>query len=228
MPRIARVVFPGVPHHVTQRGNRREQVFFVDTDRYAYLNCFRKYADRHDLDVLAYCLMPNHVHMVVVPATGHALHRAMKPLHMRYAQHFNRVRRLSGRVWQGRYFSSPLDETYLWNAIRYVELNPVRAKLTNRAEDYPWSSAAGHCGLRLDSLLTSKPWWRRQVEGIGDWSGWLAAGDESESLAVLRRNTVKGLPCGSPSFIDALERATGRQILQRPQGRPRKVGSGKG
>ncbi len=228
MPRIARVVFPGVPHHVTQRGNRREQVFFVNTDRHAYLNYFREYAERHDLDVLAYCLMPNHVHMVVVPATAHALHRAMKPLHMRYAQHFNRVRRLNGRVWQGRYFSSPLDEIYLWNAIRYVELNPVRAKLTDRAENYPWSSAAGHCGLRVDSLLTSKPWWRRQVEGIGDWSGWLAAGDESESLAMLRRNTHKGLPCGSPSFIDALERATGRQILQRPRGRPRKVSAGKG
>jgi putative transposase len=228
MPRIARVVFPGVPHHVTQRGNRREQVFFANLDHYAYLNCLQDYAVLHELDVLAYCLMPNHVHMVVVPTTEHALHRAMKPLHMRYAQYFNRVRGLNGRVWQGRYFSSPLDETYLWNAIRYVELNPVRARLTDRAENFPWSSAAGHCGLRVDSLLTSKPLWRRQKEGIGDWSAWLAAGDEVASLAQLRRNTHKGLPCGSPGFIQALERATGRQILQRPQGRPRKASVGKG
>ena len=228
MPRVARVVFPGVPHHVTQRGNRREQVFFVNSDHFAYLNCMRQYAERYELDILAYCLMPNHVHMVVVPSTENALHKAMKPLHMRYAQHFNRVRGLNGRVWQGRYFSAPLDEAYLWNAIRYVELNPVRARLTYRAENYPWSSAAGHCGLRVDSLLTSKPHWRRQVEGIADWSGWLAMGDETESLTVLRRNTGKGLPCGSPGFIEALERATGRLILQRPQGRPRKARVKKG
>jgi putative transposase len=228
MPRVARVVYAGVPHHVTQRGNRREQVFFADSDYYTYLNCLRDYAVRNRLDILAYCLMPNHVHLVVVPATEHALHRAMKPLHMRYAQHFNRVRGLNGRVWQGRYFSAPLDETYVWNAIRYVELNPVRARLTARAENHSWSSAAGHCGLRVDSLLTSEPRWRHQVESIGNWSAWLGAGSATESLAVLRRNTAKGLPCGSPGFIQALERVTGRLIQQRPQGRPRKVGVKKG
>ena len=151
MPRIAGVIFPGVPHHVTQRGNRKGQVFFNDEDRWAYLDLLRDYAERHTLEVLAYCLMTNHVHLVVLPRTADALPQALKPLHMRHAQRINRVHGWNGHLWQGRYFSSPLDEDYVWAAIRYVELNPVRSRMTERAENYPWSSAAAHCGAdRVD------------------------------------------------------------------------------
>jgi putative transposase len=221
MPRLPRTVCAGVPYHVTQRGNRREQVFFTDQDRLAYLRWLRGYTTKHDVDVLAYCLMTNHVHLIVVPATEEGLHRTLKPLNMRYAQRINRSQGWKGHVWQGRFFSSALDDAYLWAAIRYVECNPVRARMADKAEDYPWSSASAHCGMRSDPLLTEKPLWQRRFEAISDWSAWLALGDEQRSLEVLRLHAAKGLPCGSPQFIETLEKATGRLLQYRPQGRPK-------
>lgn len=223
MPRVARIVCPGLPHHVTQRGNRRGTVFFTDADRAAYLQWFSDYSSKHSVDVLAYCLMTNHVHLVVVPATGHSLHRALRPLHMRYAQRINRARKWNGHLWQGRYFASPLDENYAWAAIRYVEQNPVRARMIGKAEDYAWSSAAAHCGYRSDPVLTTDPAWRRQCEAVGDWSAWLANAGDRESVDVLRRHANKGLPCGSTSFVEMLEKSTGRILRCRPRGRQRKT-----
>jgi putative transposase len=153
MPRVARSVFAGVAHHVTQRGNRRENVFFSDEDRRTYLAWLREYCLKHDVQVLAYCLMPNHVHLILIPQRESGLERVLKPLHMRYAQRVNRKRGWKGHLWQGRYFSSALDEAYLWAALRYVERNPVRAKLAIEAENYRWSSAAAHCKMRADELL---------------------------------------------------------------------------
>lgn len=222
MPRLARTVCAHVPHHITQRGNRREKVFFTDDDRHAYLGWLKEYAGKHEVEILAYCLMPNHIHLVAVPATEDSLQQALKPLHMRYAQRINRARGWKGHVWQGRFFSSALDEAYLWAAVRYVERNPVRAKIVRKAENYLWSSASGHCELRQDALLTKKPFWRKQFEAIGDWSAWLAEGDEPEKLNVLRRNVDKGLPCGAEKFIQKLEKLTGRPLQYRPRGRPRK------
>ena len=222
MPRLARTVCARVPHHITQRGNRREKVFFTDDDRHAYLNWLREYAEKHRVDVLAYCLMTNHIHLVAVPETEDGLHQALKPLHMRYAQRINRARGWKGHLWQGRFFSSALDDAYLWAAIRYVERNPVRAKMVRKVENYAWSSAAAHCGLRSDAVLTSKPFWHKQFDSIGNWSAWLAEGDEPEKLEVLRRNVEKGLPCGSRAFIQKLERIVGRALQYRPRGRPRK------
>lgn len=223
MPRLARTVCAQVPHHITQRGNRREDVFFTDEDRQAYLGWLKEYAEKHKVDILAYCLMTNHIHLIAVPSTEEGLQQVLKPLHMRYAQRINRERGWKGHVWQGRYFSSALDDDYLWAAIRYVERNPIRAKMVRKAENYRWSSAGWHCGLRPDPLLTTKPTWRRQFEGIGGWSAWLAEGDEPEKLEVLRRNVDKGLPCGSEKFIQKLEKLTGRALQYRPRGRPRKA-----
>ena len=136
MPRVARTVFAGLPHHVTQRGNRREDVFFTDDDRRTCLAWLKAYCDEHAVAILAYCLMTNHVHLIAVPDSEDGLHRALKPLHTRYAQRINRSRGWHGHVWQGRFFSSPLDEPYLWAALRYVERNPVRARMVRRAETY--------------------------------------------------------------------------------------------
>jgi putative transposase len=197
-------------------------VFFTEEDRQAYLNWLSDYAQKYDVEILAYCLMTNHIHIVAVPSTEEGLQQVFKPLHMRYAQRVNRARGWKGHVWQGRYFSAPLDEAYLWAAIRYVERNPVRAKLVRKAENYLWSSAAAHCGLKEDKLLTTKSTWRKEFESIGDWSSWLAEGDEPEELEVLRRNVERGLPCGSEKFIEKLEKMTGRVLRFRPQGRPRK------
>ena len=222
MPRLARTVCAQVPHHITQRGNRREDIFFTDEDRQAYLGWLKEYAEKYEVAILAYCLMTNHIHLIAVPATETGLQQVLKPLHMRYAQRFNRTQGFKGHVWQGRFFSSALDDDYLWAALRYVERNPVRAKMVRKAENYRWSSAGGHCGLRPDPLLTEKSYWRKQFEGVGDWSAWLAEGDEPEKLEVIRRNVDKGLPCGSDKFIHKLEKMTGKVLQYRPRGRPRK------
>lgn len=228
MPRLARTVFAGVPHHVTQRGNRREDVFFSDEDRQAYLAWLKHYADTHGVDILAYCLMSNHIHLILVPASAEGLRQTLKPLHMRYAQRINRANNWKGHLWQGRFFSSALDEAYLWAAIRYVERNPVRAGMVRKAEDYRWSSAGAHCGLRPGEILTGKSSWRRQFAGIGDWSAWLGEADEADKLDVLRRHADKGLACGSEKFILKLEEQTGRALHYRPRGRPRKGDDEKG
>lgn len=218
MPRRARIVFPGVPHHVTQRGNHRDPVFFSPGDREYYLHRLRELADAHAVGVTAYCLMPNHVHLVLVPATPNGLYRALKVVHGHYAQRVNRMWGLKGHLWQGRYFSSPLDADYFGNAVRYVELNPVRAGLARKAEEYPWSSAAAHCGLRSDPLVTDRP--RPSVlAGIGDWSRWLAAGVSADCCEMLRRHSRQNLPCGSPAFVDELERLAGVPLRHKPTGR---------
>ena len=219
---MPRVVSPGIPFHVTQRGNRRGSVFFSDYDREWYLSTLAIYCRRHSIAVLAYCLMTNHVHLVLVPGTVNSLHEALRPLHMRHAQRINRLQSWSGHVWQGRYFASALDERYMWAAIRYVELNPVSAGLSRRAEDYRWSSAAAHCQLRNDPVLTTAPQWTELLSQVRDWRAWLEQGEDPEEQFVLQRNTVKGLPCGSEEFIGALESITGHSLQHRSRGRPRK------
>ena len=221
MPRIARAVVEGIPYHVTQRGNRREDIFFEDEDRKKYLEWLLEYSDKHGLKIWAYCLMTNHVHFIVVPQNNRdILERVMRPLHMRYAQYINNKKGWSGHLWQGRYFSSALDENYLWAAIRYVERNPVRAGLAEISEDYLWSSAAGHCGRKKDEILSADLPMSVEIE---DWSVWLREPDKGENIDILRRNTRKGLPCGSDSFVAKLERILNRHLRFRPLGRPRKV-----
>lgn len=227
MPRLPRAVFANLPHHVTQRGNRREDIFFTDEDREAYLSWLKEYSEKHQVEILAYCLMTNHIHLIAVPEEDDGLQRVLKPLHMRYAQRINRERGWKGHLWQGRFFSSPLDEAYLWAAIRYVERNPVRAGMVRRAENYRWSSAAAHCGKATDILLNPDSSWNKQFKSINDWSGWLAEGDEIEEIQMLRKNVEKGLPCGTENFIKRLGKLVGRELEYRPQGRPRKVEDGK-
>ncbi len=207
MPRLARSVFAKMPHHITQRGNRREDVFFDDEDREVYLAWLHAYALEHQVEVAGYCLMSNHIHLILIPSTEDGLQKVLKPLHMRYAQRLNRARQQQGHVWQGRYFSSVLDGDYFRAALRYVERNPVRAKIVRKAENYEWSSARGHCGLATDTLLRPKSAWRHDFSDITSWQAWLAEPDDEAALLVLRRNAMMGLPCGSEKFIKKIERA---------------------
>jgi putative transposase len=196
VPRLARTVLANIPHHITQRGNRRERVFFDDVDRLGYLSLLREYADKHGVQILAYCLMDNHVHLVAVPADEEGLQRALKPVHMRYSQRINRAKSWTGHLWQGRFFSSPLGEDYLWAAIRYVERNPVRAQMVMAAQEYRWSSARAHCGMGCDPVLTQVPRWQELLTGVRDWKAWLAVEDEPEHLDALRKNVDRGIACG--------------------------------
>ena len=221
MPRHARCIFPGIAHHVTQRGNHRRDVFFERRDGLAYLRLLSECAERHAIEIAAYCLMPNHVHLVVVPSTADGLHRALKVVHGRYAQRINRMRRRTGHLWQDRYFSSPLDSNHYLNAVRYVELNPVRAAIAERAESYEWSSAAAHCDLCSDRLVAIRPH-STLFRGIDDWSTWLANGLTRECIDTLRQHASQNLPCGSEEFVAELERTAGRPLRYRPRGRPSK------
>ncbi len=222
MPRSARIVFTGIPHHVTQRGNRRQTTFFDDDGRTAYLRWLSEYSKKHNVEVLAYCLMTNHVHLVLVPGESDGLAKSLNTVHMRYTQYVNKEQDWNGRLWQGRYFSSPLDETYMWSTIRYVERNPVRARIVEKADHYPWSSAPAHCGLAESEILTRKLHWLRKLEQVRDWSAWLSIENSADDDETIRKHCQKGLPCGSNQFISKLERLSGRVLGYRHQGRPRK------
>jgi len=221
MPRLARNVFPKLPHHITQRGNRREDIFFTETDRNIYLKWLNEYTQKYNVDVLAYCLMTNHVHLILKPDSEDGLQKVLKPLHMRYAQYINKAKGWNGHLWQGRFFSSALDEVYLWSAIRYIEQNPVRAGMVENAEDYMWSSAAAHSGIRKNSLLSDLTALKRAVS-MEEWSKWLLLPEKEDEINIIRRNIEKGLPCGSENFIAHLEKQINRQLRYRPQGRPKK------
>ncbi|MCW8129162.1 MAG: transposase [Planctomycetota bacterium] len=207
MSRLARVVVPGLPHHVTQRGNRRQVVFVDDTDRFAYRQTVLHYFTQHKLKVWAYCLMTNHVHFVVVPSDAKSLGLAFRDAHTHYALGFNKRHGLHGHLWQGRFYSCPLDGDHLWAAVRYVERNPVRAGMAAHAADYPWSSAAAHGDRAADALLSGD----FPPSGvIMNWRAWLQS-QPGEDERRVRNCTKTGRPCGSAAFVDELE-----QTLSRP------------
>ena len=192
MARLARVVAPDIPHHITQRGNRNQPVFFSDQDRKEYLRLVAHHARMNEVRIWAYCLMDNHV---------------------------NFREGWRGYLWQGRFFSFPMDERHLIAAMRYVERNPVNARIVKRAEDYPWSSAAAHIGARTDSILSDC----YLLRVIPDWSAFLASEEESEKAGV--ENSMKtGRPLGSPDFISKLELRLDRSLAKRKPGRkPRQL-----
>lgn len=221
MPRRARIVFAGIPHHITQRGNHRQQVFFGPGDQETYLALLHDYGKRWGLEVIAYCLMPNHVHHVAIPSTPQTLEHVFRSVHGRFAQRVNRMRGQSGHLWQGRFFSSPLDGSYFLNAVRYVEQNPVRAFLVRRPEEFAWSSAAAHCGLRND-LVVKREGLMPSLAAIPDWARWLQLGLPSDVLETLRLNSGQNLPCGSDEFVADLEARSKRDLRSCGHGGARK------
>jgi Transposase and inactivated derivatives len=218
MPRQARNVFANIPHHVTQRGNRKEDVFFSDIDKDYYLKLLKQYSQEHEVEVLAYCLMTNHIHLILKPSTEEGLQKVLKPLHMRYTQYINKKKNWSGHLWQGRFFSSALDEQYTYHAFRYVENNPVRARMVKRATDYKYSSAMHHCGMATDLLISEYDIGVDQVQYVD----YLNQGNNQENIDILRRNINKGLPCGSDNFIINLSKMLGRDLSFKHIGRPKK------
>jgi putative transposase len=222
MARLARIVVVNVPHHVTQRGNARQFLLASDGERLVYLELLRQYVRLHELSLLGYCLMSNHVHLVVVPRKAEALGLALKQTHGRYASYWNASHRSSGHVWQGRFYSCPLDDPHLWVALRYVELNPVRAKLVDRAESWPWSSAAAHCSSVGGNFALDLDMWSRRWSAES-WREHLAAGENEAEVVAIRQYTHTGRPLGTAEFIRSLEQATLRRLAPRQGGRPGKV-----
>jgi len=222
MPRIARIVIPGLPHHVTQRGNHRQEVFLREEDRTIYLDLLQRQAAMHSLALLGYCLMTTHVHHLAVPALESSLARAVGMTHLRYTLQLNARKGWQGHLWQNRFYSCPTDESYCWRALRYLELNPWRAGIVEAPEDYPWSSAAVHLGLRpappwLDMTLWSAIW------NPDTWRAFLFGDDAAEDLPILRSATALGRPLGASSFLDRLEAQTGQRLRAGKPGRPKKA-----
>jgi putative transposase len=180
MPRAARLVLPGIPHHITQRGNCRLKTFFGEADFAFYLSLLRHWCRKSGTALWAWCLMPNHVHLILVPSDEDGLRAALAPAHRRYAWEINRRHNWHGHLWQERFASFPMDEAHLHCCLRYVELNPVRARLVQRPEQWPWSSARAHLGLDAGGAV------RELRERIDDWRAFLDAGLADSELAAIR------------------------------------------
>lgn len=218
MARLARLVVPGLPHHITQRGNRRQQTFFCDEDYAAYLDLMAEQCAEHGVEIWAYCLMPNHSHLIAVPRSEDGLRLAIGEAHRRYTRRINFREGWRGYLWQGRFASFIMDEPYLLAAARYVELNPVRAKLVAAAE-WPWSSVRAHLAGHDDRLVTVGP----MLAVVADWRGFLNSAIREEEIQDLRKHGRTGRPLGSATFLKRLEATIGRVRRPRKGGRPPKL-----
>jgi len=220
MPRIARAIATGFPHHITQRGNYRQNIFESKVDYLKYLDWLKTYSRKYSLKIWAYCLMKNHVHFIAVPMEADSMARAFNTLHMRYSQYFNKKHSTTGHLWQGRFYSCVLDEIHLFAGIRYVENNPVRAGVVKRADEYRWSSARNHVQRKSDPVLSDDCY---LLEKIKDWSAYLEEREDVALVEALRRNTLTGRPCGNDAFVLKIEEMLNRKLIALPRGRPRKA-----
>jgi putative transposase len=207
MARIARIIAPGIPHHITQRGNRRMQTFFCDQDYQEYINLLAQWCRRCNVAVWAYCLMPNHVHIIAVPDSESGLRQAIGETHRRYTCMINVREGWQGHLWQGRFASFPMDERHLLAAVHYVEMNPVRARLAADPLSWRWSSALAHVSGEDDALVIVSP----LLDMVGDWREFLATEYGKEELEEVRRKEKTGRPLGEDAFVSKIE-----QLLDRP------------
>jgi putative transposase len=215
MARLARMVIPGVPHHVTQRGNRRERIFLEPGDEQIYLDLMSAQLKRHAVECWAYCLMPNHVHFILTPSDEIGLARAVGEAHRRYTAYISTRGRWTGHLFQARFASVAMDEPHLMAAFRYVALNPVKANLVARAEDWPWSSAAAHmAGVDSDHVTVTPA-----LDRIGDFAAFLADIPKDDAVwADVLKSEKTGRPAGAKDWIERLEAETGRTLSPQKRG----------
>ena len=191
MPRIPRIVIPGIPHHCVQRGNYRQRIFLNNNDRVQYLEWINEYRQKYALEIWAYCLMINHVHFIVVPKKMDSMAKTFSLAHMRYSQYCNSKLNRKGHLWQARFYSCPLDDEHLYEAIRYVEMNPVRAGLVEKPEDYLWSSAKAHITNKLEHPILSNLQ-LTELNFIDDWKSFLDENSDDEKIIRLKLSTSTG------------------------------------
>ena len=221
MARLARVVAPGLPHHVTRRGNRRQEVFFSKADYARYLEFLQIHCRKERVTILSYCLMPNHVHLIAVPKSADSLSRALGEAHRRYTRHVNAARDWRGHLWQERFASFSMDESHLLMAARYIELNPLRAGLVRTPAKYAWSSVHAHLAGKDDGLVSVKP----LLDLVVDWPAFLRQGLSDNELRALRRHQRTGRPAGNDKFIGRLEKRLERVLKkQKPGPKPSPAG----
>jgi putative transposase len=216
MARLARIVVPDVPHHVTQRGNGRQQTFFGADDYALYRDLLGRECRAAGVEAWAWCLMPNHVNLILVPRDADGLRRALSKVHRAYAGAIHAREKRSGHFWQGRFGAVAMDEAHLAAAVRYVWHNPVRSGLVARPRDWPWSSVHAHLSGADDGVTTTGPLDERypRLAGLLD-----AAGDDGEAHDRLRRAESIGRPLGSAAFVSAVETRLGRPVAARKRGR---------
>lgn len=220
MPRIARIIAPCYPHHITQRGNNRATVFFDDEDRQVYLKLLAVYAHKHALQIWAYCLMDNHIHLLAVPETETALARGIGLTNQVYTQYLNRKLNQSGRVWQNRFFSCVVGtEQYLWAVARYIERNPLKVGLAESPEAYRWSSAKAHLTEADDAVLGSTSWLASSERAA--YAKFVLADNDGMDDAI-RKATRTGRPFGSEGFVEMLEFQLNQTLKPQKPGRPRR------
>jgi len=220
MARLSRVVIPGIPHHVTQRGNGRQRTFFEEGDYALYLDLLAAASARARVEVWAYCLMPNHVHIVLTPEDRDGLRRTFGELHRRYTGYVNARRRTTGHLWQGRFGSVAMDEAHFVTALRYVALNPVRARLVKRAQDWRWSSTRAFLAGVDDHVVKVAP----ALDRVGDFAAFLSEDfDEAAGYVALRSAESVGRPIGSPEWLADMETRTGRTLAPKRRGPPKGV-----
>ncbi len=219
MARLARLVVPGLPHHVTQRGNGRARTFFDDADFSLYRNLLAENCRAAEVAVWAWCLMPNHVHLILVPADADGLRRALAATHRRYAGVLQARRKRTGHFWRGRFGSVAMDEEHLAAAVRYVSLNPVRARLVGRAQEWRWSSVRAHLSGRDDGVTTLAP----VLERFAPFRAFLEEPPDRDAVERLRAAESIGRPLGSRAFVARLEKLSGRTLRPAKRGpKPRR------
>lgn len=218
MPRKPRIIVPNTPMHVTQRGNRKENIFLDDLDKEFYIKAFMKYRKKFKVKLFAWCLMDNHVHFVVQPSTKRGLSRLFLSLNTKYVRYFNKKYNICGKLFGNRFFSCLLDEEHLYEAIRYVELNPLKANKEKVLGDYPWSSVLEHLGKRSVYFLNQLP----EYIQIDNWLDYLMENIEvlKQKWEAIKAATIKNFPIGNLTFITTLEKILKRTFNVAPRGIP--------
>jgi len=209
---------------VTQRGNRRQDVFFCDDDYRAYLALVSEWSARAGTEVWSYCLMPNHVHLILVPDSEDGLRAVLGEAHRRYTRMINAREGWRGHLWQERFHSFVMDETWLMHAARYVALNPVAAGLCARPEAWPWSSARAHMEGRDDGVVRVGP----LLDRVGDWRAFMEGGVDETMRKRLDMHLQTGRPLGGEAWIETLEQRIGRPLKpRRPGPKPKDAADGR-
>ena len=217
MPRKPRIIIPNIPVHVTQRGNRQLNIFHDDMDKEFYMKRFMFYKRKYKVKLYAWCLMDNHVHFVVEPQRKNSLYKLFLCLNTSYVAYYNKKYGVVGKLFGNRYFSCLLDEEHLYNTIRYVELNPIRANMTSKIVGYEWTSAHEHIGTRQKYFLSRLPDFLQHL--INDWVSYLKEALCSRNQEIeqafnrVRQATKRNLPLGNRKFIESVQSLIKNRIL---------------